>query len=80
MTKSQFVDVLCNPDNYIGCQLVIYHGFPCVFEARIFYTTPDKIVYCYNDFNGCDAYGTITEDNYILCQFKHLHDRQRERK
>ena len=73
MTKAQFYDVLCNPDGYIGCDIVVCSGAPCVRRGKIFYTTLDTFVYEYTDFFGNVCYGTINIDNYILCQFVHLH-------
>lgn len=72
MTRSQFYDVLMNPDSYTGCNIVMYKDFPCCLYAQIFYCTPDKIYYTYNDDFGVDRYGTVTIDNYLLCQFVHL--------
>lgn len=71
MTKSQFYDVLMNPDSYTGVKIIMYCGFPQQFNAQIFYCTPDRIYYTYEDWRGLDAYGTITKDNYILAQFRH---------
>ena len=47
MTKAQFYDVLCNPDGYIGCDIVVCSGAPCVRHGKIFYTTLDTFVYEY---------------------------------
>ena len=77
MTKSQFLDVLMNPDNYIGVQVVMYNGFPQMFTAKIFYCTPDKIYYTYKDFFGSDRYGVINNENYLLAQFKYCSKREK---
>lgn len=77
MTKSQFYDVLMNPDNYIGCDIVICCGYPFQRTGKVFYCQPDAIVYQYSDGFDNIRYDTITEHNYLICQFKHLQDRQR---
>ena len=50
MTKGQFYDVLMNPDSYTGVQVVICAGYPFGRSGKIFYTTPDSIVYEYTDY------------------------------
>lgn len=77
MTKSQFYDVICNSDSYIGCEVVLCAGAPCVRRGRIFYTTLDSFVFEYTDFFGNTCYDTVNINNYLLCQFVHLQDRKR---
>ena len=77
MTKGQFYDVLMNPDNYTGCEITVCAGYPFGRTGKIFYTTPDSIVYEYTDYFDNIRYDTITKDNYILCQFKHLQARKK---
>lgn len=70
MTKTQFLDVLFNPDSYIGVSIIVCSGYPFARVGKIFYCTPDSIVYEYDYFDN-KRYDTITKDNYLLCQFKY---------
>lgn len=71
MTRSQFYDILMNPDNYTGVNIIMYYGFPQEIHAQIFYCTPDRIYYTYEDCFGLDRYGSVNAENYLLCQFSH---------
>ena len=77
MTKGQFYDVLMNPDSYTGVQVVMCAGYPFGRTGKIFYTTPDSIVYEYTDYFDNVRYDTITINNYLLAQFKHLQNKKK---